>query len=197
MARRYDLPSEAQTACPDPSQPKRVGVIGGQRLRWLQTLASQGSSPPGASLSRRLSAARQTLEWNSHFPLRFQATRWCQPHPRCDRSGRDFVVLSLPSGLASTPCPASWSGGSGWSISRDYRYPFPGATGRRSTSKARRCNSLRVDGALCEEAVYGLPEWEEGEAGSGPSWWAAPGLFPTAGFGCLLLPSCAGVLIET
>jgi len=91
-------------------------------------------------------------------------------------------------------CPASWSGGVRVvDLSADYRYRSLALWQAVYSSEA--VQFPRVDGALCEEAVYGLPEWEEARLGQARLV-AAPGCFPTAGL-LPLLPFLQQGLIET
>jgi len=90
-----------------------------QRLRCLQTPApSSGSIPTWRSPFSAVSAARQTLELNSHLSCASGEPAGVSPHPRCrSAAAADFVRAQPAGGFGlSTSCPGLRSGGSGWSI---------------------------------------------------------------------------------
>jgi len=156
-------------------QPATVGC---RPLRLLIRVISHRRSP----FSAVSASGRQRWSELRTFPAAYQATRCVSaPHPPM-RSQRppDFVVLSLPSGLASTlgARPPGARGPCGRSLRRlryrSWRY------GRRSTGSEASCNSPALMEALCEESrLWLLPEWEEASVVR-PVWWL-PRLFPTAG----------------
>ena len=106
----------------------------------------------------------------------------------------DYVVLSLPNGLACQLAPELLQRGLRVvDLSADFRYRSLAQWSQVYTQEASRLS--RNDSELCRSAVYGLPEWH-GPAIADARLVAAPGCFPTASL-MPLLPFLKQGLIET
>jgi N-acetyl-gamma-glutamyl-phosphate reductase len=106
----------------------------------------------------------------------------------------DMAVLSLPNGLASGLVPGLLERGvKVVDLSADYRYSSLEQWQEVYATEARQCP--RSDAELCQEAVYGLVEWEQ-ERIREARLVAAPGCFPTASL-LALTPFLKQGLIET
>jgi N-acetyl-gamma-glutamyl-phosphate reductase len=109
-------------------------------------------------------------------------------------SAADMAVLSLPNGLASGLVPGLLKRGvKVVDLSADYRYSALEQWKEVYSTEARQFP--RSDAELCQEAVYGLVEWEQ-ERIREARLVAAPGCFPTASL-LALTPFLKQGLIET
>ena len=103
------------------------------------------------------------------------------------------LVLSLPNGLAAGLVPRLLERGvKVVDLSADYRYRSLAQWQEVYATEAREIP--RHDQDLCQEAVYGLVEWEEARIRAARLV-AAPGCFPTASL-LALLPFLQQGLIE-
>ncbi|MCT0214448.1 MULTISPECIES: N-acetyl-gamma-glutamyl-phosphate reductase [unclassified Synechococcus] len=176
------------------SAAQRVAVIGATGYGGLQTLRLLQGHPhlQVSFLGGERSAGKRWSELTPFLPL--QGDPLVEPlDPAAIATAADLVVLSLPSGLASTIVPDLLERGLRVvDLSADYRY--------RSLADWKRVYSTeavlypRQDERLCQEAVYGLPEWEEARIRQARLV-AAPGCFPTAAL-LPLLPFLKQGLIE-
>ena len=115
------------------------------------------------------------------------------PDPEAIAAAADLAVLSLPNGLAAGLVPELLERGvKVVDLSADYRYRSLAQWQEVYASEAREV--LRSDQALCQEAVYGLVEWEATRIRAARLV-AAPGCFPTASL-LALLPFLQQGLIE-
>jgi len=173
---------------------QRVGVIGASGYGGLQTLRLLQGHPrlEVTFLGGERSAGKRWSELAPFLPLPGDPLV-STPDPDAIAAAADFAVLSLPSGLASTLVPGLLERGVRVvDLSADYRYRSLALWQTVYSSEA--VQYPRVDEALCQEAVYGLPEWEEARLGQARLV-AAPGCFPTAGL-LPLLPFLKQGLIE-
>ncbi|WP_255088234.1 MULTISPECIES: N-acetyl-gamma-glutamyl-phosphate reductase [unclassified Synechococcus] len=173
---------------------QRVGVIGASGYGGLQTLRLLQGHPHLSItfLGGERSAGKRWSELSPFLPLAGDPIVQV-PDPGAIAAAADLVVLSLPNGLASTLVPDLLKRGVRVvDLSADYRF--------RSLAEWKRVYGAeaalfpRDDKALCEEAVYGLPEWEDARLRQARLV-AAPGCFPTAGL-LPLLPFLKQGLIE-
>ncbi len=105
----------------------------------------------------------------------------------------DFAILSLPNGLASQLAPDLLDKGIRViDLSADYR--FHSLQTWKDIYKSESEKYLRDDSQLCEQAVYGLPEWYQKEI-SKANLVGSPGCFPTASL-LPLLPFLNQGLVE-
>ena len=105
----------------------------------------------------------------------------------------DFVVLSLPNGLASQITPSLLNKGLRvLDLSADYR--FRSLDLWKQIYITESSNYDRDDYDLCSEAVYGLPEWNQSKIATSRLV-SCPGCFPTASL-LALIPFLKQGLIE-
>jgi N-acetyl-gamma-glutamyl-phosphate reductase len=171
-----------------------VGVIGASGYGGLQTLRLLQGHPHLSItfLGGERSAGKRWSELSPFLPLAGDPIVQV-PDPGAIAAAADLVVLSLPNGLASTLVPDLLKRGVRVvDLSADYRFRSLAEWKRVYGAEAARFP--RDDKALCEEAVYGLPEWEDARLRQARLV-AAPGCFPTAGL-LPLLPFLKQGLIE-
>ena len=176
-------------------QRHRVAVIGATGYGGLQTVRLLRDHP-GFAITFLGGDRSAGYRWSDLMPSLSlpgnPTVRQTDVDPIAENA--DFAVLNLPSGLASRLVPGLIKRGVRVvDLSADYRY--------RSLDVWRQIylqESLqleRQDDKLCQEAIYGLPEWY------GPSLLSArlvavPGCFPTASL-LPILPFLKQDLIET
>jgi N-acetyl-gamma-glutamyl-phosphate reductase len=179
-----------------PTEPaRRVAVIGASGYGGLQSLRLLHDHPhlEVTFLGGERSAGKR---WNAITPFLPLARDLVVrvPEPDAIAAEADLAVLSLPNGLASRLVPDLLARGvKVVDLSADYRYRSLSQWKRVYTAEAQ--EHPRHDDALCEEAVYGLVEWER-DAIAGARLVAAPGCFPTASL-LALMPFLSQGLIET
>ena len=176
-------------------EPSRVAVIGASGYGGLQTLKLLLGHPrfDVTFLGGERSAGQR---WSSVCPfLPLPDDPEIQPAD-ADRiaEAADYAVLSLPNGLACQLAPRLLDRGVRViDLSADFRYRSLEQWNQVYAQEASRLN--RTDAELCQDAVYGLPEWR-GPAIAEASLVAAPGCFPTASL-LPLLPFLKQGLIDT
>jgi N-acetyl-gamma-glutamyl-phosphate reductase len=174
---------------------KRVAVIGATGYGGLQTLRLlQGH--PGLTVSYLGGERSSGKRWSELVPfLPLPADPVVQtPEVDAIASAADMAVLSLPNGLASGLAPGLLERGvKVVDLSADYRYSSLEQWKEVYATEARQFP--RSDAELCQEAVYGLVEWEQ-ERIREARLVAAPGCFPTASL-LALTPFLKQGLIET
>jgi N-acetyl-gamma-glutamyl-phosphate reductase len=174
---------------------KRVAVIGASGYGGLQTLRLLLGHPSFAItfLGGERSSGKRWSELVPFLPLPTDLVVMA-PDPDAIAAAADLAVLSLPNGLASQLVPPLLERGLRVvDLSADYRYTSLGQWQEVYGAEARQFP--RSDNDLCEEAVYGLVEWES-ERIAAARLVAAPGCFPTASL-LALLPFLKQGLIET
>ncbi len=162
-----------------PTPAQRVAVIGASGYGGLQTLRLLQEHPhfEVTYLGGERSAGKRWSELVPFLPLPGDPPVQA-PEPQAIAATADLAVLSLPSGLASALVPALLDRGVRVvDLSADYRYRSLSQWKEVYATEAKRFP--RSDEALCEEAVYGLVEWEEARMARARLV-AAPGCFPTA-----------------
>jgi N-acetyl-gamma-glutamyl-phosphate reductase len=173
---------------------KRVAVIGATGYGGLQTLRLlQGH--PGLTVSYLGGERSSGKRWSELVPfLPLPADPVVQtPEVDAIASAADMAVLSLPNGLASGLAPGLLERGvKVVDLSADYRYSSLEQWKEVYATEARQFP--RSDAELCQEAVYGLVEWEQ-ERIREARLVAAPGCFPTASL-LALMPFLSQGLIE-
>ena len=175
---------------------KRVAVIGASGYGGLQTLRLLLGHPQFeiAFLGGERSSGKRWSELVPFLPLPRDLVV-SSPDPDAIAAAADLAVLSLPNGLASQLVPPLLERGVRVvDLSADYRYSSLSQWQEVYGAEARQFP--RTDSALCEEAVYGLVEWESPERIATARLVAAPGCFPTASL-LALLPFLKQGLIET
>ena len=173
----------------------RVGVIGASGYGGLQTLRLLQGHPHLAVtfLGGARSAGKHWSELAPFLPLPDDPIVH-GADPEAIAAAADLVVLSLPNGQASRLVPELLGRGVRVvDLSADYR--FRSLAEWKAVYGAEAARFPRDDQALCEEAVYGLPEWEDGPLQQARLV-AAPGCFPTASL-LPLLPFLKQGLIES
>jgi len=173
---------------------QRVGVIGATGYGGLQALRLLQGHPhlEITFLGGERSAGKRWSALAPFLPLRGDPLVQ-PPDPVEIAKAADLVVLSLPSGLAATLVPGLLERGvKVVDLSADYRYRSLAEWKRVYAAEA--AQFPRHDEQLCQEAVYGLPEWEETRIQQARLV-AAPGCFPTAAL-LPLLPFLKQGLIE-
>jgi len=174
---------------------KRVAVIGATGYGGLQTLRLlQGH--PDLSVSYLGGERSSGKRWSELVPFLPLPGDPVVQSPEVDAiaSAADMAVLSLPNGLASGLVPGLLERGvKVVDLSADYRYSSLEQWQEVYATEARQCP--RSDAELCQEAVYGLVEWEQ-ERIREARLVAAPGCFPTASL-LALTPFLKQGLIET
>ncbi|MFN9695032.1 MAG: N-acetyl-gamma-glutamyl-phosphate reductase [Synechococcaceae cyanobacterium] len=173
----------------------RVAVIGASGYGGLQTLRLlQGHPAMEVSfLGGERSSGKRWSELGPFLP-RGGDPEVQPPDPAAIAAAADLAVLSLPNGLASSLVPELLSRGVRVvDLSADYRYRSLERWQEVYAEEA--VKHPRQDGDLCQEAVYGLVEWQE-ERIRTARLVAAPGCFPTASL-LPLLPFLKQGLIET
>lgn len=173
----------------------RVAVVGASGYGGLQTLRILQRHPQFevTFLGGERSAGKRWSELCSFLPLVDDPVVET-PDPAKIAAAADFAVLSLPNGLASDMVPELLDRGVRVvDLSADYRYRSLQAWSQAYVQEAQK--HQRADAALCEEAVYGLPEWHGPEIAKARLV-AAPGCFPTTSL-LPLLPFLKQGLIET
>ena len=174
---------------------KRVAVIGATGYGGLQTLRLlQGH--PGLTVSYLGGERSSGKRWSELVPFLPLPGDPVVQSPEVDAiaSVADMAVLSLPNGLASGLVPGLLERGvKVVDLSADYRYSSLEQWQEVYATEARQCP--RSDAELCQEAVYGLVEWEQ-ERIREARLVAAPGCFPTASL-LALTPFLKQGLIET
>jgi len=172
----------------------RVAVIGASGYGGLQTLRLLQNHPglQVTLLCGERSAGRRWSELCPFLPLQ-DDPEVQSPDPDRIAQQADFAVLSLPNGLASDLVPTLLERGVRVvDLSADYRYRSLEQWSQVYAQEA--AQRQRQDHLLCEEAIYGLPEWN-GPAIAEARLVAAPGCFPTASL-LPLLPFLNQGLIE-
>ncbi len=175
---------------------KRIAVIGASGYGGLQTLRLLLGHPEFAItfLGGERSSGKRWSELVPFLPLSTDLVVH-SPDPDAIAAAADLAVLSLPNGLASQLVPPLLQRGVRVvDLSADYRYSSLSQWQEVYGAEARQFP--RTDRALCEEAVYGLVEWESPERIAAARLVAAPGCFPTASL-LALLPFLKQGLIET
>ncbi|MCP9830869.1 N-acetyl-gamma-glutamyl-phosphate reductase [Synechococcus sp. HJ21-Hayes] len=174
---------------------KRVAVIGATGYGGLQTLRLlQGH--PNLTVSYLGGERSSGKRWSDLVPfLPLPGDPVVQsPEVEAIASAADMAVLSLPNGLASGLVPGLLERGvKVVDLSADYRYSALQQWKEVYATEARQFP--RSDDELCQEAVYGLVEWEQ-ERIREARLVAAPGCFPTASL-LALTPFLKQGLIET
>jgi N-acetyl-gamma-glutamyl-phosphate reductase len=174
---------------------KRVAVIGATGYGGLQTLRLlQGH--PGLTVSYLGGERSSGKRWSELVPFLPLPGDPVVQSPEVDAiaNAADMAVLSLPNGLASGLVPGLLERGvKVVDLSADYRYSSLEQWQEVYATEARQCP--RSDAELCQEAVYGLVEWEQ-ERIREARLVAAPGCFPTASL-LALTPFLKQGLIET
>lgn len=174
---------------------KRVAVIGATGYGGLQTLRLlQGH--PDLTVSYLGGERSSGKRWSDLVPfLPLPGDPVVQsPEVEAIASAADMAVLSLPNGLASGLVPGLLERGvKVVDLSADYRYSALQQWKEVYATEARQFP--RSDDELCQEAVYGLVEWEQ-ERIREARLVAAPGCFPTASL-LALIPFLKQGLIET
>ena len=174
---------------------QRVAVIGASGYGGLQTLRLlQGHPEFSVSfLGGERSSGKRWSQLTPFLPLPGDPVVQ-SPQVDAIAEAADFALLSLPNGLASRLAPALLERGvKVVDLSADYRYSSLEQWKEVYASEAR--EFPREDAALCQEAVYGLVEWEQ-ETIAQARLVAAPGCFPTASL-LALTPFLKQGLIET
>jgi N-acetyl-gamma-glutamyl-phosphate reductase len=174
---------------------KRVAVIGASGYGGLQTLRLLLDHPDFeiTFLGGERSSGRRWSELVPFLPLPRDLVV-SAPDPAAIAASADLAVLSLPNGLASQLVPDLLQRGvKVVDLSADYRYRSLAQWQEVYGAEARQFP--RSDSDLCEEAAYGLVEWDA-ERIAGARLVAAPGCFPTASL-LALLPFLKQGLIET
>ena len=172
----------------------RVAVIGASGYGGLQTLRLLHDHPAltVTFLGGERSSGRRWSELVPFLPLQ-QDLVVRAPEPEAIAASADLAVLSLPNGLASSLVPELLKRGlKVVDLSADYRYRSLNRWREVYATEARQFP--RTDADLCEQAVYGLVEWERDRIRQA-SLVAAPGCFPTASL-LALLPFLKQGLIE-
>jgi N-acetyl-gamma-glutamyl-phosphate reductase len=194
----YKARSEGMQALSMAVSPKpghRVAVVGATGYGGLQTVRLlQGHSHLGVTfLGGERSSGRHWNELNPFLPLPGDPLVQT-PDPDAIAAAADLAVLSLPNGLAAQMVPPLLDRGVRVvDLSADYRYRSLPQWQEVYASEARQ-GPARTDDALCQEAVYGLVEWEGARIRTARLV-AAPGCFPTASL-LALLPFLQQGLIE-
>ena len=174
---------------------RRVAVVGASGYGGLQTLRLLKEHPSFqvSFLAGERSAGRPWKEICPFLPL--DGDRIVEAaDPDRIASTSDFAVLSLPNGLASKLVPPLLERGVRVvDLSADYRYKSLDHWSSVYVQEAR--SAARTDHDLCEEAIYGLPEWHHQDIANARLV-AAPGCFPTASL-LPLLPFLKQGLIES
>jgi N-acetyl-gamma-glutamyl-phosphate reductase len=180
---------------------KRIAVIGASGYGGLQTLRLLADHPhfTVTFLGGERSSGRRWSEITPFLPLEGDPVVRT-PEPEAIAAVADLAVLSLPNGLAARLVPELLQRGvKVVDLSADYRYRSLAQWQEVYASEAR--ETPRQDNDLCQEAVYGLVEWEEERIRSARLV-AAPGCFPTASLLALLpflnqgLIEPAGIIID-
>ncbi len=105
----------------------------------------------------------------------------------------DFAILSMPNGYSCKLTPKLLEHNVRViDLSADYRYRSLTQWKQVYTQESKQI--LREDKELCEQAVYGLPEWKQNQI-KDSNLVAAPGCFPTASL-LALLPFLKQGLVE-
>ena len=173
----------------------RVAVVGASGYGGLQSLRLLQRHPNFAItfLGGERSAGKRWSEICPFLPL-LDDPRVEVPDPDKIAAVADYAVLSLPNGLASAMVPKLLERGVRVvDLSADYRYRSLDAWKQVYVQEAQ--THQRTDADLCQEAVYGLPEWHGPEIAQARLV-AAPGCFPTTSL-LPLLPFLKQGLIET
>jgi N-acetyl-gamma-glutamyl-phosphate reductase len=195
ISRRPDrLMQSVSPAIPD-TPVGRVAVIGASGYGGLQTLRLLQNHPGlvVTFLGGERSAGQRWSELCAFLPLADDPIVE-MPDPDRIAEQADFAVLSLPNGLASDLVPALLERSVRVvDLSADYRYRSLEQWSQVYVQEASQ--RQRQDADLCEQAVYGLPEWNGPAIATAPLV-AAPGCFPTASL-LPLLPFLKQGLIET
>jgi N-acetyl-gamma-glutamyl-phosphate reductase len=172
----------------------RVAVIGASGYGGLQTLRLLQDHPrlKATFLGGERSSGKRWSELVPFLPLPGDpVVQACDPEGIA--AAADYAVLSLPNGLASALVPALIAKGvKVVDLSADYRYRSLARWQEVYASEARA--HPRQDASLCDEAVYGLVEWEAQRIAKARLV-AAPGCFPTASL-LALMPFLSQGLIE-
>jgi N-acetyl-gamma-glutamyl-phosphate reductase len=173
---------------------KRVAVIGASGYGGLQTLRLLQGHPEFrvTFLGGERSSGKRWSELVPFLPLSDDLVVR-SPDAQAIADAADFAVLSLPNGLAAQLVPELLIRGVRVvDLSADYRYRSLAQWQEVYATEARQVP--RADDDLCQEAVYGLVEWEAARI-AGARLVAAPGCFPTSSL-LALLPFLQQGLIE-
>ena len=174
--------------------PNRVAIVGASGYGGLQSIRLLRDHPffKVTFLGGQRSIGRR---WNELCPFLTLLENPIIEKPDLEKisAEADFVILSLPNGLASQMVPKLLDMNVRViDLSADYRY--------RSLNQWKKiyvresCLNNRLDAKLCEEAVYGLSEWN-GSRIIQARLVSSPGCFPTASL-LPLLPFLKQGLIE-
>ena len=171
-----------------------VAVIGASGYGGLQTIRLLRDHPlfEITYLGGERSAGKY---WNTIYPyLPLEKDLIIEiPDPKEVAKKAENVILSLPNGLASQLVPQLLKNNLRIiDLSADYRYRSLNLWKKVYISEADKYK--RIDEDLCNEAVYGLPEWNRNKI-SNARLIASPGCFPTATL-LQLLPFLNQGLIE-
>jgi N-acetyl-gamma-glutamyl-phosphate reductase len=172
----------------------RVAVIGASGYGGLQTLRLLHDHPhlKVTFLGGERSSGRRWSDLVPFLPLPGDPVVQ-NPDPEAIAAAADLAVLSLPNGLAAGLVPPLLARGvKVVDLSADYRYRSLAQWQEVYAAEAR--SVPRSDADLCQEAVYGLVEWQEARIRQARLV-AAPGCFPTASL-LALLPFLEQGLIE-
>ena len=173
----------------------RVAIVGASGYGGLQSLRLLKDHPYFriTYLAGERSAGKR---WNDVCPfLTLEDDPYIKPNdPQAIANQADFAILSLPNGLASQVTPELIKKNVRVvDLSADYRYQSLNQWKHTYVQEDRLLN--REDYDLCEEAIYGLSEWNANKIIKARLV-ASPGCFPTASL-LPLLPFLKQGLIET
>ncbi len=175
------IPNESfgQSVTQTNSTKKRVAVIGASGYGGIQTLRLLHSHPnfEATYLGGHRSVGKY---WNDLCNFLYLDNNLLIKKPDPDEIANyaDYVILSLPNGKASQIVPSLIKNGlKVIDLSADYRYRSLDKW--KSVYVSESSQYKRDDYELCNEAIYGLPEWNSSKIKKAKIV-AAPGCFPTA-----------------
>ncbi len=179
---------------PQNSLKNRVAIIGASGYGGIQSV-SLLKDHPYFKLTFLGGNSSVGKRWNNLFPfLRLNSDPIIEnAETEIISKKADYVILSLPNGLASQLVPSLLERGLRViDLSADYRYRSLDKWCEVYVNEASKWN--RKDHDLCQEAVYGLTEWHTSNI-SKARIVSCPGCFPTASL-LPLLPFLKQGLIE-
>ena len=181
----------SQASSFDDQRPHRVAVLGASGYGGLQSIRLLAQHPKFkiTFLGGDRSAGRNWNEICKFIPLDSDL-RIQEINPSKIADEADFVILSLPNGVSSELTPQLLEYNLRVvDLSADYRYNNLITWNKIYVQDSTKF--VRNDQLLCNEAVYGLAEWNAKEIANARLV-AAPGCFPTAS----LLPLGVSLLIS-